>query len=243
MPSSPSLSLQRTPEDLEPLRRVVDLRARAPEHLAEAHAPEHEAHKRGLALSGHLEIRDALREREQIRLGDTHLATERLALDVYRVQLHQTLDGEPALLQSWRDLRKEHGLHELIERATTLFIELRAELLSHLQHRRSEAGVVLMVDVLHQVHLLARLDPGLGKDGGKGGAHRQELAERELRVVDHEQLVEQPQRRALALHQRRHVHEHLDERRVKRIDVAQVVDVGARKQRRQHLLVALRQAS
>ena len=132
-------------------------------------------------------------------------------------------------MTSWSSARRRSSLNS------------DAGLLGHLQHRRREARVVLVVDVLHQLHLLARLDPRLGEDGGEGRAHRQELAERQIRVVDDEQLVEQPQRRALALHQRRHVHQHLDERRVERIDVAQVVDVAAGEQRRQHLLVPLRQ--
>jgi hypothetical protein len=59
-----------------------------------------------------------------------------------------------------------------------------------------------MVDVLHQLDLLARLDPGVGEDGGEGRADREELAERQVGVVDDEQLVEHAQGRALALHQR-----------------------------------------
>jgi hypothetical protein len=112
--------LERAPEHLEALGGVVDLRARAPEDLAEAHAPEHVAHECGLALAGDLEVGHALREREQVGLGDAHLAAERLALDVDRVELHEALDGEPALLQARRDLGEQHGLDELVERAATL---------------------------------------------------------------------------------------------------------------------------
>src|SRR5947208_13283211 len=95
------------------------------------------------------------------------------------------------------------------------------------------------MNILHQLYLLARLNPGFGEDGREGRAHRQELAEWQVRIMDHEKLVEEAQSRTLTLHQRGHVHQHLDQRRVERIDITQVVDVPAGEERREHLLMSL----
>jgi hypothetical protein len=159
--------LEGGPEHLEALGGLSTFERARAEELAEADAPEHVADDGGLALAGDLKVGHPLREREQVGLGDAHLAAEGLALHVGRVELHEALDGEPALLEPRRDLGEQHRLDELVEGAAALLVELGAGS-SAMRPSPGEARVVLVVDVLHQLHLLARLDAGLGEDGGEG---------------------------------------------------------------------------
>jgi hypothetical protein len=56
-----------------------------------------------------------------------------------------------------------------------------------------------------------------------------------------EQFVQQAKGRSLPLHEARDVDEHLDQRWMKRVDVAEIFDVRTGHKRWQNLLVALRE--
>src|SRR5690606_9513783 len=121
--------------DLEALRRIVDLGARATQDLAKADSAEDVADDRRLALASNLEVRYLLLQSQEVGLGHAHAPAEGLALDIHGVELNEPLNGEAALLQPRGNFGQKDRLHELVEGPVSLVVEVGRLVFHHLLHR------------------------------------------------------------------------------------------------------------